>query len=176
VSRDQPATLPRLPGLHADAGGFALELWLQLDDLRAGQIVVDSRAASGGPGFTVTTAEFGALKLELTDGRNRTAWSCDPGLLTPGRRHQVVFNVDLAPRLISVVVDGVLCDGGDHAQFGYTRYGDVGLKPTGKEVGDINGGPLRVAPAGLAGRVHHVRFYSRYLTTSEMVGNFRVGP
>ena len=69
----------------------------------------------------------------------------------------------------------MLCDGGDHAQFGYTRYGDVGLKPTGKEIGDINGGPLQIAPTGLAGAIRHLRFYTRYLTTSEMVGNFRVG-
>lgn len=174
--RGRPVLLPRLPGLHAESGGFALELWLQLDDLRPGQTVVDSRATAGGAGFTVTTAGYGTLRLELTDGRSRTAWSCDPGLLAPGRRHQIVFNVDIAPRLISVVVDGVLCDGGDHAQFGYTRYGDVGLKPTGKEIGDINGGPLRVAPAGLSGQVHHLRFYDRYLTTTEMVGNFRAGP
>jgi hypothetical protein len=175
AGRDAPPPLPLLPGLHADAGGFALELWLQLDSLRPGQIVVDSRAAAKGAGFVVTTAEYGALRLELTDGRNRTAWTCDPGRLTPGQRHQVVFNVDVAPRLISIVVDGVLCDGGDHAHYGYTRYGDVGLKPTGKEIGDINGGPLRIAPGGLAGQVHHVRFYSRYLTTTEMIGNFRAG-
>ncbi len=77
------------------AGGFALELWLQLDDLRPGQIVVDARAAPDGPGFVVTTAEYGTLKLELSDGQRRTVWSCDPGLLVPGRRHQVVFNVDV---------------------------------------------------------------------------------
>jgi hypothetical protein len=157
------------------AGGFPLELWLQLDDLRPVQIVVDARTAPDGPGLVVTTAEYGTLKLELSDGQRRTVWSCDPGLLVPGRRHQVVFNVDVTPRLTSVVVEGVLCDGGDHAQFSYTRYGDVGLKQTGKAVGDINGGPLRVAPGDLAGQLHHRRFYESYFTTTEMVGNFRAG-
>jgi hypothetical protein len=170
------AALPRLPVLTADQGGFALELWLRLTNLRPGQIVVDSRARPDGPGLAVSTSQHATLELELTDGRNRTKWACDPGLLVPGRTHQVVFNVDVAPRLITVMVDGVLCDGGDHAQFGYTRFGDVGLKPTGKELGDINAGPLRVLPAGAAGEVQRLRFYERYLTTTEMVGNYRAGP
>ncbi|MBI5688929.1 MAG: exo-alpha-sialidase [Verrucomicrobia bacterium] len=181
---DRPATtpastassLPRLPSLLDDHGGFAVELWFQLAGLRAGQVLVDSRLRPDGPGLVVTTGPHDTLVLELTDGRHRTTWTCDPGILTPGRRHQVVFNVDLAPRLITAMVDGVLCDGGDHAQFGYARYADSGRPPTGKEPRDVNAGPLRVRLAPPDGEMHRLRFYDRYLTTSEMVGNFRAGP
>ena len=173
--RAAAAPLPRLPLLTADSGGFALDLWLQFADLRPGQVVLDSRGRPDGPGIVIATTEYAALKLVLGDGRNRIEWSCDPGLLQAGRLHHIVFNVDVAPRLISVAVDGVLCDGGDHAQFGYTRFGDVGLKPTGKEIADINAGALRIALGSVAGEVQRMRFYTRYLTTSEMVGNFRAG-
>jgi hypothetical protein len=173
--RTGAAALPRLPILTANSGGFALELWLQFDDLRPGQIVVDTRARPDGAGIVISTADHAKLEIELTDGRNRTAWASDPGLLAPGHRHQVIFNVDVAPRLITVAVDGVLCDGGDHAQYGYTRFGDVGLPLTGKEVADVNGGALQVAPERISGEVHRLRFYTRYLTTTEMVGNFRAG-
>ncbi len=167
--------LPRLPDLTADEGGFALELWVQVDAWRAGQVVLDTRIQANGAGLALSTVDDGALKLELSDGKNRTEWASDPGLLAPGRAHHVVFNVDVAPRLITVAIDGVVCDGGAKAQFGYTRFGDVGLKPSGKELRDINAGPLRMAPDGFAGELKHLRFYTRYLTTSEMVGNFRAG-
>lgn len=85
----------------------------------------------------------------------------------------MIFNVDIAPRLITAVVDGVLCDGGDHAQYGYTRYADAGPN-TGNAPHDIHAGPLRVAAEGAD--VQRVRCYNRALTTTEMVGNFRAGP
>ena len=121
----------------------------------------------------MTTTENTALRLELSDGKNRTRWDSDPGRLRPGRRHHVVFNVDVAPRLITVVVDGELCDGRGVAgrPFGYTRFGDSNVPLTGKEIGDVSGSPtLKVA-----GSVERLRVYGRYLTTSEAIGNFRTG-
>jgi hypothetical protein len=165
--------MPRLASLAGNGGGFALDFWLTLDDLRAGQILLDSREQPNGAGLVVTTTENAALRLELSDGKNRTVWDSDAGVLLPGRRHHVVFNVDVAPRLITVIADGELCDGRGVAArpFGYTRFGDSDAPLTGKEVGDVSGRPsLKVAKS-----IMQLRVYSRYLTTSEAVANFRAG-
>jgi len=66
--------------------------------------------------------------------------------------------------LISFVVDGRLCDGGDARQQGWTRYqGDLG--------GVAGSGALRVGPP-----VKSLRVYGRYLRTSEAVANYHGGP
>jgi hypothetical protein len=75
----------------------------------------------------------------------------------------VVATVDGGPKIITFVVDGVLCDGGDERQFGWGRF-----TPNLREV---NGAAsLRVHPS-----VQRLRIYNRALRTSEAVGNFRAG-
>ena len=50
-------------------GGLTLDAWLKLDDMAAGQVVLDNRDAAGN-GFALTTAADGALRIELTTGRD----------------------------------------------------------------------------------------------------------
>ncbi|MEJ2701473.1 MAG: hypothetical protein P8Z79_03425, partial [Sedimentisphaerales bacterium] len=81
--------------------------------------------------------------------------------------HHVVYIVDGGPKIISVLVDGVLCDGGTHRQYGWGRFPE--------QLGDINGpNQLEIAP-GFDGQVKYLRIYNRPLRTSEAVGNFRAG-
>jgi len=153
-----------MPPLDCRAG-FAIDLWLRLDALDPGQVVLDARAANGA-GLAITTVEAGALHLTLSDGKHEAGWGCDAGLLKVGARHHVVFIVVGGPRIISVVVDGVLCDGGAQREFGWGRFG---------EMGPLSGSaPLRIAPS-LQGRLESLRVYGRYLRTSEAVGNWRAG-
>ena len=147
-------------------GGLSLDFWIALDDLSAGQVVLDSRTPAGN-GIVLTTAEKGALAVELSDGKAKAAWTCDSGLLQPGKLHHVAVIVDAGPRIISFVVDGVLCDGGDTRTHGWGRY----TKP----LGDVSGtGTLRLAPA-VRGRFKSLRVYERYLRTSEAIANYHAG-
>jgi hypothetical protein len=74
-----------------------------------------------------------------------------------------VITVDGGPKIITFVVDGVLCDGGTERQFGWGRF-----SPT---LRAANGAPtLKLAPP-----IRAVRVYTRALRTSEAVGNFRAG-
>ena len=147
------------------AAGFTIDLWLEFSALDPGQVVLDSRDQDG-RGVAITTIEGGGLRLDFSDGEHQAGWDCDPGLIKPGVLHHVVFIVDGGPRIVSVVVDGVLCDGGAHREFGWGRFG---------EMGDLSGsGALRVAPS-LKGELKSVRVYGRYLRTSEAVGNYRAG-
>jgi hypothetical protein len=71
--------------------------------------------------------------------------------------------VDGGPKIITFVVNGVLCDGGDQRQFGWGRYSPTLRTPVGSETLQI-GRP-----------VQSLRLYSRPLRTSEAVGNYQAG-
>jgi hypothetical protein len=72
--------------------------------------------------------------------------------------------VDGGPKIITFMVDGVLCDGGTERQFGWGRFSP--------HLRSLNGaGKVKVDSA-----VRSLRVYSRALRTSEAVGNFRAGP
>lgn len=157
--------MPRLPSL-ADGGGFSFDFWITFNELTAGQIVLDNRDSSG-KGFFVSTTEEGTLRIEMSDGEHRGFWACDRGVLRPGTRHHVAIIVDGGPNVISFVVDGILCDGGEASTYGWGRFSP--------DLGDVNGSDnVQIAPA-LKGNIDSLRIYDRYLRTSEAVGNFRAG-
>lgn len=176
MPRTQP--LPALPEFvlrdnkRADYGtkdlrrGFTLDLWLRLDSLAPGQIVLDNRLPCG-RGFALQTSPRGTLELVLNDGRGENRWDCDPGMLKPGRLHHVAAVVDGGPKVITFVVDDRLCDGSDFRQFGWGRFNPNYRGPAGEPT-------LRIAPA-LKGEVKALRLYGRALRTSEAIANFRAG-
>lgn len=147
--------------------GLALDLWFRLDDLAAGHTLVDSRNPEGA-GLLLETAENGSVRLILSDGNTKAVWECDPGLLEPTTPHHLVAIVDSGPKIISFVVDGTLCDGGDRREAGWIRYAEP--------LGSVRGaGTLKIAPLPGA-EVKRLRLYDRYLRTSEAVANFHAGP
>jgi len=166
------APMPALPSLGA-GGGLAIEMWLTPADLAPGQVVLDSRSDRGA-GLAITTAENASLRLALNDGQRTAAWSSDGGWVEKGKRHHVVFIADGGPKLITVVIDGVLCDGTSRLpagrgtrQYGWGRFG--------ADLGGVSGGPkLRLAPS-FHGVLHSLRLYRRPLRTSEAVAGFRAG-
>jgi hypothetical protein len=142
--------------------GFSLDFWLTLDSLAAGQALLDSRTGEG-KGILVSTTASGTLRLTLNDGRQEASWQSDQGALQPGKPQHVVITVDGGPKIITFVVNGVLCDGGDERQFGWGRYSPTLRTPNGAAM-------AKVAPA-----VQSLRIYARALRTSEAVGHFRAG-
>jgi hypothetical protein len=158
---DGDARMPELPSLSD--GGITVGTWVRFDSLEPGQVVVDSRDEDGA-GLAVRTAEDRALELRISDGQHTARWTTDPGLLTTGEYHHVVFIVDGGPNIISVVVDGRLCDGGESRQYGWGRFD--------KKMGEVTGsGTLELAPS-LQGDLMSVRLYDRYLRTSEAIANY----
>lgn len=171
------AVLPPLPDLEK-GGGFSLELWLSASDWQSGQILLETRDASGRR-VAVVTGERETLRLELSDGTTTTSWDTDPGLLKPDVLQHVVFTVDGGPKLITVLVDGVLCDGGEDRPFGYGRFHaeeNAEFKVIGKDLTTVStGASLQIAPS-FRGTLKGMRLYERPLRTTEAIGNFRVGP
>jgi hypothetical protein len=142
--------------------GFSLDLWLQLDPLTGGQIILDSRNAAG-QGILVTTTENGALKLVMNDGRQSASWDSDSGVLKADKLQHAVITVDGGPKIITFVVNGVLCDGGDERQFGWGRYSPTLRTPNGATT-------AKLTPA-----IRALRIYNHAIRTSEAVGNFHAG-
>lgn len=170
--------MPRLPSFlttgmgRADhrttdlRNGLAIDLWVTFATISPGQILLDSRNDNG-QGLCLQTTSRGTAEIILNDGRSESRWDCDPGLLQTGRRHHIVVNIDGGPKIITFIVDGSLCDGGEARQFGWGRFSP--------NLRDVDGGRmLRVGP-GLDGRIHGLRIYNRCLCTSEAVGNYRAG-
>jgi len=140
--------------------GFSLDFSLQLESLAGGQIILDSRNDAGS-GLWVTTSDAGTIRITLNDGRQESSWECDPDMLKAARLHQVGIVVDGGPKIITFIVDGVLCDGGDQRQFGWGRFSPTLRAPNGSDT-------LKIGPP-----VRALRLYTRALRTSEIAGNYQ---
>jgi hypothetical protein len=179
ADRTMPATVaaPQLPlfvkrSARADYGaedlrsGFSMDLRMRLRSLAPGQTLLDNRTPEG-KGFVLRTAPGDAVEIVLHDGRTENRWGSDPGMLEAGKIHHIAVVVDGGPKIISFIVDGKLCDGGDARQFGWGRFSP--------NLQSANGAPtLRIGP-GFEGEILRLRLYGRALRTSEAIGNFRAG-
>ncbi|MBI2421888.1 MAG: exo-alpha-sialidase [Candidatus Hydrogenedentes bacterium] len=141
--------------------GFSLDLWLNAEG-QTGEALLDTRDASG-KGILVSAVAGGAVRLVMNDGRQEVVWESDPGGIALKGMHHVVITVDGGPKIITFVVNGVLCDGGESRQFGWGRF-----SPTFR---GANGAPVMKLGAVVRG----LRVYDRALRTSEAVGNFNAG-
>ncbi len=146
--------------------GFSIELRLRLDTLRPDQVVLSNRA-SDGRGLVLRTTEGGALALTLGDRRSESRWCSDRGMLRAGVLHHVVVTVDGGPKIITFVIDGVLCNGGSDRQFGWGRYNP--------HLRSVRGAPSLALGPSIQGELQSVRIYGRPLLTSEAIGNYRAG-
>jgi hypothetical protein len=165
ISNNKVYTIPPLTGLRDH--GFTIDLWVTFQALDPGETLLDSRDRAG-KGIWISTAAQEAVNLYVSDGSRTANWNSDAGLLKKDTLHHIAFTVDGAANIITVVVDGRLCDGGKDRQYGWGRISE--------ELVDINGNTQwRLAP-DLKGKIRRLRVYDRNLTTSECVGNFRAGP
>lgn len=117
--------LPELPDL-ARGGGFSIAVTVGGEGT-----LVD------GDGLRVRAAD-GALRVELSDGTRSFAWTSDP--LPGGGSHRVVVTFDGGPKVVTVVVDGLLDDGGAARRRGFEWF-DADLGRPGQATARV---PLRV--------------------------------
>ena len=148
-------------------GGVTVEAWIRRESLATGAVLVDGRD-DGGRGVCLTATPKGAIRAELHDGTAGGAWTCDAGVLKAKTVHHVVAVIDNGPRIISFIVDGVLCDGGEAREYGWGRYE--------KELGDVTGSGVWKTAASQKGVIKRLRVYGRALRTSEAVANYHAGP
>jgi hypothetical protein len=145
--------------------GFSLSVWLELEDLRPGQILLEQRTADG-RGFALQTVAGGSVELLLNDGRSESRWAADPGSIAAGKRQHLAVIVDGGPKIISFVIDGRLNDGGEARQFGWGRFSPNLYQLRG------NGGPPEIRRGS---GVKSLRVFNRYLRTAEAIALFQAG-
>jgi hypothetical protein len=158
-------TMPQLPDLSASKG-FTIETWVRFDSLEAEQTLLDSTNRAG-RGLAITTTDNKTCRVIMNDGSFTAFWDCDRDLLKTDQLHHIVFTVDGGPNLITVLVDGRLCDGGKYRQYGWGRFA--------QQFGRINGSKKLRLAKNLHGSLHKVRIYHRPLRTSEAVANYLAG-
>ncbi|WP_164821330.1 exo-alpha-sialidase [Paenibacillus koleovorans] len=159
------AALPAWPELKQN-GGFSLEFWLRFDKLVIGQSLFDTRNEAG-VGVFVHTTDRETVKISLCDGRTESSWESDKGRLAPNQLHHLVITVDEGAKIITFLIDGVLCDGGTERDYGFGRFS--------RDLRSVNGAPVAAIGSSLAGKLYSFRVYNRYLRTSESVGNYQAG-
>ena len=174
---------PVLPDLRS-GGGFTLVVEVSgvRDSVKHGQVLLSglqevTAALDDEPtdetitkGFELAVTAEGALALTITNGFGvSTTWQttlAHPHALWDGAPHTVGFIVDGGPKVISVVVDEKLCDGGASHPQGWAFLA--------RELGEIGGSAVCVAP-DFAGALRRVLLYERALLTSEVIAIHRQG-
>ena len=143
--------------------GFSLDIAFRLDDLGPGQILIDTRNEFG-KGLLLFTTDEKTMRLSMSDGRTTSTWDCDKGMLEPGRDHYMSVIVDGGPKIIMFVIDGILCDGGEDRQFGWSRFNPY--------LHEVNGAANWTMGKHLNGEITMLNVYTRALKVSEVIGNF----
>jgi len=149
--------------------GFTLDFRIKLADINPGQILFRSQVADDKL-VTIQTAEFGSIEIVINDDSNIERWNSDPGLINAYGEHCVAVTVDNGPKIIQFVVDGIVCNGRNFRQYGWSRY-EADLEKISFddiELGDLSRGQIR--PKGL---VTGLRIYDRPLMNTEIIGNHR---
>lgn len=152
-------------GAADQRAGFSLELEIEGDLSSQTSALFEAWHPTYG-GLRLEELATGALRLIVSDGRSEFSWHCDPGVLK-GARHHIVIVIDGGSKIISFIVDGVFCDGGDYRQFGWGRFSPHfrGL-PAGL--------PLAMTPVGLK-KMKSLRLYPRAFLAAEAEALFLAG-
>jgi hypothetical protein len=108
---------PDYCGMATNAG-IGLELDLTVDKLEVLPLIDGQR--QDGRGLALNITKTGCLELLMNDGWMEQRMTSEPCLKT-GKNH-VVINIDGGPRVVSFVVNGQFCDGGEYRQFGWQRF------------------------------------------------------
>ena len=116
-------------------------------------------------GYEIAVTAAGEVELFVTDGFDQTflhATTIGTDGVNDGAMHVVAFVVDGGPKVVSVVVDEHLDDGGEQAPQGWA------FVPPG--LGEIGGSRVQLRPRG---RLMRFSLFDRALLTSEAIGAAR---
>ena len=115
--------------------------------------------------MVVKVLASGAVEILLDDGRSPLVWNSGEGTIEAKTLHHVCITVDARPKVLTFVINGDLCDGGDRP-FGYARFNPY--------MYEVNGEPIISFSDDFRGNIQLFRIYGRPLYTSEAIGNFRI--
>jgi hypothetical protein len=149
--------------------GFTFDFRIKLQEIKAGQILFLSKVQENKE-IVVQTGEYGSVEIVIKDGEKVEKWNSDRGLINTYGEHCVAVSVDNGPKIIQFVIDGIVCNGRDFRQYGWTRFlsdiENISFKQL--KVGELLQGQIRGT-----GRLTSLRIYNRPLMNTEIIGNHR---
>lgn len=177
-SQGQSFAAPALPDFTPPLGstldGLTIALWLS-DHAAAHprDAIIDLSPALYVGLASDAAAPPGAIVIRATDAAGVTAnltldADCTARLLSGSSPHYFSTTVDVSAHILSASVDGVVCDGGANATFGWAW-----VPPA---MGNMNSAAVPssfVLGGGYGGKILGGAWYSRRLLNTEDVGNYR---
>ena len=144
------------------------QLPAQVHLAKAGDVLFDSSDAGGGVTVSGTNVVAGQINFTVRAGATRfsiaTDAVCSAALAAPGIHfYGAVF--DGGPRIATVMVDGVLCDGAANEDTGWKWFPALSAALRGAST-------MKVAPS-FQGTLLRASWWTRMLSTSELVGMYR---
>ncbi len=149
-----------LGSVHNMATGTSIELSVDGSGLVGGETLYSTRNASNQGIEIKVSGPSKGLTITMGDGTNSTTITTQSGIIKNANTH-LVITMDAGPKIVSVIADGVLIDGGSEKLQGWERFHAAMVH--------VNGN----ATARVDGSVQMARVYGRALLTSEAVGNYR---
>ena len=141
--------------------GFSIDMWVEGQGERS-----LFASSSGRNAISIVQASTGAISLQATQDNITTTLTTDlacTNALAIAGQHYIAFTVDAAARVVTVMVDGKLCDGSLVSTRGWGWLEDAQT--------EVQGGDTATFGPG----IQLIRMYGRALYTSEALGNFRAG-
>ncbi|MBQ7976235.1 MAG: exo-alpha-sialidase [Clostridia bacterium] len=135
-------------------GGFAIVFEATLPIDGSGKLFSAMTADKKG-----ISAEWNSEEIVFTmgDGRRVMQFFSDKKPLANNGTHKIGISVDAGPRVVSMIIDNMLCDGGDERQFGYGWFDRNMLNANGeKHIKVYNG-------------VSNLKIFNTYITNSEIM-------
>lgn len=123
----------------------------------AGAILLDNLTASG-RGWRLSLTGNGVLKLMLSDSQTTSVHRSEKGLIQPQKTYQVGIIVDGGPKIVSFVIDGRFCDGGESRQFGWSRFSPMLCNVAGHRF------------LSISSSIRNLRIFNIALMTREVIG------
>lgn len=152
----------KLPKL--DKSSFTMEFVVDFKKLKKGDVIYRGMNPFGG-GTELLVGGNSSIALTLSNYRINFTYCSDISSISEGKKHHIVLIVDAYARIVSCIIDGRLCDGGEYSYCGWKRFDktmtDVNCWASTSEIGVSDNLKVDV-----------VRFYDRALSVSEAVGNF----
>ena len=139
--------------------GFAIRLGLRIHSATPRLLL--ENAGDDGSALRVLLTEKSTLRIELDDGETAIFADSDPVASGPELR-SVTVNVDGGSNTISFFQDGILDDGGDARQYGWSRFSPYYRN-------EFQGKSLVMARAG-NGTLEKLALFGRVLLASEIAG------
>jgi hypothetical protein len=123
--------------------GFSLEFIT--GEIKKDDILFDTTTPDNA-GILVDVTDDYMIRIALGDGRSQNVWRGDRGMINNSGGHICII-VDGGPGIITFVINGKFCDGGEDRQFGFGRFSLI----------DVNAAKL----VKVGSMVKKCRFYKR---------------